>query len=108
MSEREIQDAIQLAASQDGCLLLRNMVGGFYDRTGRFVRFGLCEGSSDLIGWTATGQFLAIEVKRPGHKTRVDRLQAQQRFIDAVQAAGGKAGFAESVEQAREIWSERP
>ncbi len=60
---------------------------------------GLCDGSSDIIGWTREGLFLAIEVKCG--KTRI--TEAQRAFIDAVQAAGGKAGIARSVEDALRI-----
>lgn len=101
MSERDIQAQIQLAATQDGHRLLRNNVGALEDRNGRLVRYGLGTGSSDLIGWTRTGRFLAIEVKAP-HGKPTDQ---QRLFIAAVQDAGGLAGIAHSVEEARAIWS---
>ncbi len=104
MSEGDIQRAIQIAATTDGHRLLRNNNGALNDATGRLVRYGLGTGTSDLIGWTADGRFLAIECKSPGAYTSPDRLAAQQRFIDAVNAAGGRAGFATSVAEARAIW----
>lgn len=49
-------------------------------------------GIADLIGWTSTGLFLAIEVKRPGGVRRA----AQEEFISAARQAGCIAFFAES------------
>ena len=74
------------------------------------VRYGLQPGSSDLIGWrTVTitpemvGQqvavFTSIEVKTPTGRIRPE----QQQWLDAVQAAGGIAGVARSVEDALRI-----
>lgn len=102
MREREIQAKIRYQASQLGWRLWRNNVGGLYDATGRFVRYGLCNESaqqnrklksSDLIGirpvqtleGRTIGQFVAIEVKAPGGFIE----PAQQRFIDLVNALGG-------------------
>jgi len=106
--ERKIQSEIQLAANGPA-RLWRNNVGALRDQRGQLVRYGLCPGSSDLIGLrqvTITpdmvGQtlavFTAIEVKDQG------RLTEQQRaFITMVQQAGGMAGVARSVDDARRI-----
>jgi hypothetical protein len=91
--------------------LYRNNVGACTDKTGRLVTFGLCPGSSDLIGWrsvTVTPQmvgkrvavFLSIEVKAPGAYTHPKRLASQLAFLDAVKRAGGLAGMVTSPEQA--------
>jgi hypothetical protein len=61
----------------------------------RYVTFGLCVGSSDLIGWHG-GRFLAVEVKDAAGKARAD----QERFINAVLTAGGIAGVARSPDDA--------
>ena len=74
------------------------------------VRYGLQPGSSDLIGWrTVTitpemvGQqvavFTSIEVKTPTGRLRPE----QKLWLSAVQAAGGIAGVARSVEDALRI-----
>ena len=98
-SEADISRLIQLAASGRGARLLRNNVGALKDDRGVHVRFGLCAGSSDLIGWTHDGRFLAVEIKLPGkHPTR-----EQASFIEAVLAAGGRAGVARSVEDLERI-----
>jgi hypothetical protein len=53
-------------------------------------------GVSDIIGCIPkTGRFLAIEVKRPGGKPTPE----QQQFIDTINAAGGLAFVARSVEE---------
>lgn len=113
MTEVDLMRQIQVAASRAGHRLFRNntaqgWVGKFASmdtdgtvtlRVARVLHAGLCVGSSDLIGWTRLGRFLAIEVKMPGgHRTA-----EQKQFIAAVVAAGGLAGFAESVDQAMEI-----
>lgn len=64
----------------------------------RFVRFG-CKGSSDIIGWTADGRFLAIECK-----TSKGRITPDQReFLRKVRAAGGVAILARSVDDVVEV-----
>lgn len=107
-SEQQIQQHIRLAISRGPVRLYRNNTGTLRDRHGRPVSFGLCNGSADLIGWTTrtitpemVGQhvavFTSIEVK-----TATGRLRPEQRqWLDAVQAAGGIAGVARSVEDAQ-------
>lgn len=68
----------------------------------RMVKFGLVEGSSDLIGWRdleitqdmvggRVAQFCAVECKTEKYK----RLSAEQRaFLSAVKRAGGYAAVA--------------
>ena len=93
-SESAIMRAIQLAASTQGHRLFRNNTGLFYTKVGTPVRCGLCVGSSDLVGYTSTGRFLAVEVK-----TTPGRLSNDQRaFLMAVVAAGGIGICARSVD----------
>ena len=111
-SEQSIQQSIRLACSNGPTRLFRNNVGRLPDpRTGRWVEFGVGgKGSGDLIGWTTrtitpdmVGQqvavFLSIEVKTPTGRIRPE----QQQWLDAVQAAGGIAGVARSVEDAQRL-----
>jgi VRR-NUC domain len=86
----------RLALSKAGCMVWRNNTGTLLDRNGRPVAFGLHKGSSDLIGMTPTGQFLAIEVKTPTGRVSPD----QTNFIRAVIAQGGRAGIARSAVEA--------
>lgn len=92
--ETRLQTAIMRAVSPL-TRIFRNNVG--YDRYRR-VKYGLCNGSADLIGWTPVtitpahvgktlAVFTAIEVKAP--TGRVD--QRQQVFLEAVREDGGIA-----------------
>lgn len=124
MTEANLMRAIMLAHSNPpGTLLFRNNTGTAWQgnrtvRRGdaviihdpRPVHFGLCKGSSDIIGLRSititpemVGQqlavFTAIEVKGP----RGRATEQQQRFIEAVRSAGGFAGIARSVDEAGAI-----
>lgn len=69
-------------------------------RNARRFKTGLPKGFSDTFGIIhGTGQFLAMEVKRPGKKPTTP----QQNFIDHVIRCGGVAGVARSVEDVRNI-----
>ena len=106
-SEQTIQQQIRLQCSRGPVRLHRNNTGTLLDRNGRPVQFGLAKGSADLIGWTTrtitpdmVGQriavFTSIEVKNATGRLRPD----QRQWMEAVQAAGGIAGVARSVEDA--------
>jgi hypothetical protein len=111
-SEQSIQQHIRLACSNGPVRLFRNNIGRLPDpRTGRWVEFGVGgKGAGDLLGWrrvTITpdmvGQqvavFTSIEVKTPTGRIRPE----QQQWMDTVQAAGGIAGVARSVDDALRI-----
>lgn len=99
-SEANIQNAILVALSEAGCVVWRQNTGAYKDpKTGRLIRYGLCVGSSDIIGITREGLFLAVEVKKAGGAIR----KGQPEFIAAVRRAGGRAGIARSVEDALRI-----
>ena len=90
--------------------LWRNNTGALVDQQGRFVRFGLCKGSSDLIGLRALeitpelvgqrlAQFVALEIK-----TGSGTVSPEQRaFLRLVQELGGVAAVCRSIEQARAV-----
>ena len=126
MSEITIMRDIQVAATTAGHRLFRNNVGMGW--TGKHIMFsrpmsvqvmpgdvlvrharplhaGLCEGSSDLIGWTnicisdnMVGKniaiFTAVECKTPFGK----KSDQQKAFIDSVNGSGGIGKFATKVE----------
>lgn len=87
MREADILKRVMIEASKLGMRVFRNHTGGVYAKDGTFHRFGLCVGSSDLIGWTPDGRFAAIEVKSPTGKPS----QAQLNFIEQVKKSGGFA-----------------
>jgi len=110
VSEQQIQQQIRLTCSTGSTRLFRNNTGTLRDQHGRPVSFGLCKGSADLIGWTTrtitpemVGQqvavFTSIEVKAASGRLRLE----QRQWLDAVQAAGGVAGVARSVDDARAL-----
>jgi len=99
LKEANVQALIMMALSDAGCLVWRQNTGVLPDRNGRLVRFGLCVGSSDIVGIAPDGKFLSIEVKTAlGQPT-----DAQLKFIKAVQRQGGRAGIARSAADAVEI-----
>lgn len=124
--ESQVQQEIQIEAMHDKCTLMRNNTGACVDQTGRLVRYGIGNiskrhsdsfKSSDLIGITKTvitpdmvgktiGVFTAIEVKRESWNKdkKLDKREiAQNNFIKWVKANGGFAGFANCVEDLKEI-----
>lgn len=135
-SERAIQNAIRLALSKiRGATFWRNNTGQAWAgratkitrpttvdlapgdvviRQARPVQFGLCVGSSDLIGLrtvlitpdlvgTQIAQFCASEVKTP----RGRPTQAQLQFLDFINDVGGVAGVVRSVDEAVELITSR-
>ncbi len=95
--------------------VFRNHVGMIHDERGQVHRFGLCVGSSDLIGWTTrtvtpdmVGQrvaiFTAIEVKTlTGQPT-----DQQSHFLETVHRAGGIAFIARSEADLARLGNARP
>ena len=109
-AEQHIQQTIRLACSRGPVRLWRNNVGRLRDERGQLVTFGLCPGSADLVGYrtiTVTpdlvGQqiavFAAVEVKAERGRPTAE----QTAWLEHVRAAGGIAGIARSVEDARHL-----
>ena len=109
-SEHEIQQRIRLACGRGAVRLWRNNTGALVDQQGRFVRFGLCKGSSDLIGLRSVvvtpemvgqrlAQFVALEIKAPQGVVRAE----QQAFLRLVQQLGGVAAVCRSIQQAQAV-----
>lgn len=99
-TETAIQNAIRMVLSKVGLRLFRNNIGLATFPDGSKVEYGLGPGTSDLIGWkpvTVTQDmvgkrlavFVAVEVKKPGHKTSKERLEQQLNFLHRVVEAGG-------------------
>ncbi len=102
MTEADIMRLIQLEASKIGARLWRNNVGTAETSNGSFIRFGLCKGSSDLIGIYG-GKFLAVEVKKKPKKPTPEQIN----FIDFINKSGGVAGVCYSVEDFLELIKKR-
>jgi hypothetical protein len=109
-SEHEIQQRIRLACGRGRVRLWRNNTGALVDQQGRFVRFGLCKGSSDLIGLRSLvvtselvgqriAQFVALEVKTPHGVVSPE----QRAFLRQVEQLGGVAAVCHSIEEAQAV-----
>lgn len=117
-SEAEVQQLIRFEAGHLGMLLHRNNVGALLDKSGRLVRYGLCNEtkeqnkkfkSSDLIGITKTlitpeylgreiGIYTSLEVKAEDWAfSGSEREIAQQNWHDLVIAWGGISKFVTGV-----------
>lgn len=110
--ESTIQKRIQLALSEAGCTVFRNETGNYWagkrlHKTGdqvtlanaSMVACGLCKGSSDVIGITPSGRFMAVEVKTASGRASDEQVN----FIARVNEAGGVAGIARSPEEALQL-----
>jgi hypothetical protein len=105
-SESEIQSAVRLLVGQlPDVRIWRNSVGELpasygQGRKGR-VKFGLCNGSSDLVGIVApSGRWLCLEIKEedwrpalPTNRKLFKHEQDQRDWIAVVEAFGGVGGF---------------
>ena len=100
-NEAYVQNKIRLAVGSGNVRLFRNNTGALMDQQGRLVKFGLCMGSSDLIGFktititpdmvgSKIAVFSAIEVKDKGKAT-----DDQKKFINIIKKAGGLAELQE-------------
>jgi hypothetical protein len=97
VSEKSIQQHIRERAAHMNVRLFRNNVGVLRDERGRYITYGLCVGSSDLIGdypIAGVSVFVAVEVKRPGQRTTPE----QALFLKSVNERGGIGICCDSVE----------
>lgn len=99
MKETNIVKECLIALSKAGFMAWRQNTGALKDSNGRIVSFGLCKGSSDIIGIAPGGIFIAIECKASNGRIRPE----QQTFIDNIRRMGGRAGVARSAEEAVRI-----
>lgn len=115
MTEKDVERKLILHASEIGSTLFKNEVGAAWQgevdkhnssipqritlKNCRRVTYGLCTGSSDLIGWTPViitpemvgkkvAVFTAVEVKKNKHGS-YRATEDQLRFISAVNRNGG-------------------
>lgn len=80
--------------SSGRCRLLRNNVGV---DTEQGIRFGLGNGSADLVGVLVGGHALAIEVKRPGSRPGTLLRPDQVSWWRAAYKWGVRGGVARSL-----------
>jgi hypothetical protein len=97
----ELTEAILLAASERGALLVRNN-SGVARYKNHVVRYGVGThrgGGGDLIGLTHDGIFLSIEIKVGKDSQR----KLQKQWQNWITCRNGRAGVARSVEDAIRI-----
>lgn len=132
LSESDIKADIRKRCKEIGVVIWAQATGKGQTDTGSDIRFGLCRGSSDLIGIDSrTGLFVAVEVKTPSglraHELALKRAKSkiegqhvggkkaltkqeqraleQQMFVDLVNRSRGAALFATSFEDVAEAVS---
>lgn len=96
-TEKDTQRAILDFLRLNGIFCWRNNTGGFVDKRDHFYQFGKV-GSGDILGLTKTGRFFSIEVKAPGKKPTDKQIE----FINSVNASGGLAFVAHSLDDVME------
>lgn len=103
MKETNITKDIMLHAHESLSCLFRNNVGRLRNDRGEWVHYGLCVGSSDLIGYTTiritpemVGQDIAVFTAAEVKTATGQPAEQQKNFIKAVIRAGGIAGIARS------------
>jgi len=105
VSESQIQNQIRVALGNlPDVRLFRNNVGVAKIK-GAFIRYGLTNGSADLIGWITLGppvlpfrvaRFMSLEIKTDTGRLRTD----QKLWLQAVRDFGGFAAVVRSPEEA--------
>ena len=116
-TESEVLSAIRDSLKRHPRVTLyRNNRGQVILPSGGRLTYGVGpNGAADLLGWREVritadmvgekiAQFTALEVKRPGAKPDPE----QRAFLDAVYAAGGCSGWADTVEAALAVVERKP
>lgn len=108
MTEAELLKHLLVEVSRLGARVFRNTVGVGRHEDGRVVVYGLCPGSSDLIGWTPltvtadmVGRTLAVFTAIEAKSARGRASAEQINFLKAVDGSGGIAILARSTDDVR-------
>lgn len=101
--ERVVLSECLIELSRLGARVFRNNTGLLYDKQGRPVKFGLCVGSSDIIG-IYNGRFLAVECKATGKRVKPD--SAQDKFIKMIRSQGGIAFEVDDANKIKKLLDE--
>ena len=95
---RLVREILRTFGARPGVRLFRNSVGMVRLPGGGAIPYGLCPGSSDLVGWrtlpSGVAQFVALEAKTPAGRLTA----AQAAFLRAVARAGGLSGVVRSLD----------
>jgi len=98
VTESLIQDRVRLilGADPDGCWWRNNV--GVAEVRGYKIRFGLSEGSADLVG-LFRGHFVAVEIKTPTGRQSPE----QRRWQGLVESKQGVYAIVRSEDDARAL-----
>lgn len=98
MTETTLVRELLLHGSASGARLYRNNVGRLRTQDGRWVQYGLCVGSSDVVGWTPVvvtpemvGRTLAVFTAFECKVGRNTTTTEQGAFLNVVRTSGGIA-----------------
>ena len=94
IKEQTIQKAIKDYLEAIGWVVVKINNVGIKKNDGSYIPTHQV-GVSDLICCTPEGEFVAIEVKRPGNKP----TENQKRFLKRVNATGGLGLWATSIDE---------
>lgn len=102
MTESLLMDRVRLVLGSDpaGCWW-RNNVGVAESRGGHTIRYGLGNGSADLVG-LFRGHFVAVEIKTPVGRQSED----QRRWQKLVESKQGLYAIVRSEDDARALLAE--
>jgi hypothetical protein len=105
-----LSDARVEYAGDNTVRIWRNNVGAMRAPDGTFIRYGLCVGSSDLIGFKAVqitsemvGQWLAVFVAAEAKAPKAYPTETQRAFLRTVCELGGRAGVFRTIQEFRDI-----
>ncbi len=108
MNESDLMRSIMLECGSGLVRLFRNNVGICRFPDGSVVKYGLCKGSSDLIGFKSVivtpamvGMRLAVFVALETKSKRGVATSEQENFIEVVNDLGGISGIIRSVTEAK-------
>lgn len=116
ITEAALLKRLLIEGSKMGLRIFRNQLGTYELKDGRWLSSGLCEGSSDLIGYVPVtitpsmvgrrvAVFVAIEAKGTHARTAKDRAAKQQLFLDVVNAAGAFGAQVRSCDELRDAFA---
>lgn len=108
--ETKIMNEVGVTLSSKNYLIYRNNVGEAQMKSGRWVKFGLCVGSSDYIGikpiivkpedvGKKLGLFCAFEIKTEDGEISDD----QQNFLNIIKEHGGITNVLRSNSEAQAL-----
>jgi hypothetical protein len=109
-SETELVDELRLELSRGDTRIFRNNVGFGFSPNGYPIHFGLCKGSSDLIGVRRyeiepddVGKTIGVFVSLEAKSRRGTAAEAQRAWGAMVESLGGVHGIVRSLADARRV-----